>query len=237
MLFAAGRFDRPIRIRRKVTRNQRRYNDLIGRSEQRRAVLMRNPRWGVLRFPGPHAKGDVSIDNRRAQWKRTDGYAVLLSKVLYLNGRKQNWGVVGEYQSRTSKTLRLLIAVHMPARVEADLRRDKTTTETTAWLESLDRLGAEVTWLRERRPGVRLDVVGDWNVNIQNPYFRNLISAALGLTPARPVDERGNEICWKDLPGTHNHRTIDWCWSTDPDLTCRVRAATPASDHHPIRID
>lgn len=237
MLFAAGRFDRPVRVRRKVTRSQRRYNDLIVRSEQSRLVLLRNLRWAVLRFSGPHAKGDVTIENRREFWKRLDGYAVLLSTVKYLNGRKQNWGVVGKYQRPKTKTLRLVIGVHMPARVEGALRRDERTVETRAWMESLYRLGAEVEFLKAKHPGVRIDVVGDWNVHVADAYFRTLISTGLGLRPAKPVDERGNELRWKDVPGTHHHRVIDWGWSTDPDATCRVRAATPASDHHPVRIN
>lgn len=238
MLHASGRFDRPILVRRRVARQQRKHSWLIVRTEQKAASVFRTLAWAVLRTPGRYAKGDVTIEHRRTKWQRLDGYAVLLSKVRYLSGRKKNWAVVGVYKARASKRLRVIIGIHMPARVESALRSGVSSAEARAWQESLVRLSAEIGHLRAKYPTARLDVVGDWNVAVENPYFRNLISAHLGgLTPATPIDEDGRRLLWKNVQGTHGARVIDWDWSTDEDATGLVRPLNPASDHHPISVD
>lgn len=230
MLLASGRFDRPTRVRRRVIREQRRTESLIVRTEQSVLTVLRNVVWGVLHRPGLFAKGDVSIEHRRRVWLRLRGYALLLSNRRYLGGRKKCWAAVGVYMHRETKRIRIVIGVHMPARVETALLRGESTVDTQVWMESLDRLGEEVAALRKRYPDARLDVAGDWNVDVTLLHFRTLISKTLDLYVNHPLR------AWIMTPGTHGDRPIDWGWSTEEGTQCRVLPITGASDHHPVKI-
>ena len=235
MLSASGRYDRKVKIRRKVTRKQRQHARLIVRTETRRLTLLRNLRWGVLRKPGPKARGDVTIEHHRRIWRRTAGYAVRLSAQTYLGGAKQCWGLVGVYKQRHGDRIRIVVGVHMPARVEYLLRVGRASRDTTAWMQALRALGCLVDNLRREHPAAEIVVTGDWNVCMRDGHFRALIAKELRLTAAAPVNAKGNRIPWFKVPGTHGRRVIDWAF-TNTHALCAVLPITPASDHRPIDL-
>lgn len=230
MIYASGRYDRPRKRRRRITRRQRRDTSMIGRSEMSSGVDMRGPVWGLVRKPGRAGKGDCSIEHRRRVWKRIHAEALQLSTLRYLGGRKQCWATAAVYRHRKNDRVRVVVVVHMPARVEPAFLRRRTTVDTRAWDQALVTLSREVESLRREHPRADVYVVGDWNVNLRNPAFRHRIERALGLDAVHPVGG------WGGIDGTHGHsRVIDWAFS-NREAWCWVLPKTPASDHRPIEI-
>ncbi|WP_067428562.1 endonuclease/exonuclease/phosphatase family protein [Nocardioides jensenii] len=208
---------------------------MITRTEATTGTQFRTKAWGVFRKPGPRARGDVTVEHHRTPWKRLAGYAVRLSSKRYLGGKKECWAAVTVYRLRGSDRTRVVVGVHMPARVEGPLLRGTNTVDTNAWTDALAQLGRLVAELREKCPHAEIVVVGDWNVNLRNKHFRDLIARQLRLTAAAPVNSNGKRIPWSRVRGTHGGRVIDWAF-TNRHTTVKVLPSNAASDHRPIDI-
>lgn len=241
LIHASGRFDRPVRARRRIARQQRRDAALIARTEATAPTVFRTRRWAVLRKPGKTARGDCTIEHRRKRWRRLSGRAVLLSPA-YRHGRRC-WALVARMQRRHDGYELTIITAHLPASVEAQVRRlarVKTAEgrarvaldlQGAAWVAAVAGLREVIEQERARRPRATIVVTADWNINLRSPVQRRYLQSLLGETvtlarPSRP---------WSKMPGTHGGRVIDWAACSRPAVVT-VLDGSSASDHRPIRV-
>lgn len=234
LIHASGRFDRNIRLRRRVAGAQRKHTNLITRTEVTALTVKRGRWWGVLRKPGRAARGDCSIEHRRGVWKRDHGYVTRVSR-SYRLGRRC-WVLVGRYR-RDNGHLVTVITAHLPATVETTLRRRvdnpavRLDSQASAWLEAMAGIRKVIEAEHRERPHATIVVTADWNIDLRRAWARQLLQHELGnlVTLAEPDRD------WDDMPGTHGRRVIDWAACSKPSVV-KVLGRTDASDHQPIRV-
>jgi hypothetical protein len=147
-------------------------------------------------------KNDCAISYKKSRFRLIGQEQFLATKIDYTPGGVDLYATIALLEDRSTHKRIIVCVIHLPAHIETDMRRGKSTAKTRAWYRAFARTKRRCNFLMRRHRAVAVLLVADYNLNFKKEWVRNL------LKHQAPKYKH----TWHNLKvrlGTHGKRIID----------------------------